>query len=607
MCAAIQSIIPELARLGEFSFKEALNLSGWPKVFPIDSSFEKAIIAKALERKLLTIKGKNFSVGEDAEKSSVVEKKQYEQLKRQFLESVKLRIRRTYSQTTDTQASGIAQYIESSLIGFFKECGLSLSTTLVDRYQNRNSAMPIPSSIIKFINQAALKFDTILERQIFSTISIDIFTQAETIEKEYLGRISQGFYAYHALGIFGDAARERLEQAKQTVWLVDSSLQIPILALAAPTSTTFRDTFIRLRELGIRFFTTEKLFEETTEHLLFAEDVVRKQGTSSYNLMAAATGQSPYRKANQFLEGFVRWRAAGNPNDWQAYMQKIFGVGNPNTKEIKSTLTELGIEVYPLDIWPGYEANDLQIYINYEQGIVDAWEKIIRPKQDFEDDLDILADYYKKAGPEADAMVIITQEREGKYHMLSESTEKSFAWFISQTSMLNSINNTKITWQPEAFLRFAATLAPASNSQDANRAFDLLLLGFTQLGVSLLNDKTINLAFGGLIDQAALDARELQESYISMLSEKYSESAESVIMRLRPMDRPTGVVQLQNEILEQQAKKMTEIKFGLETAINKAHHAEKRVGELEHVQRQIEEKRRKRKRKSQQAKPKKKK
>jgi hypothetical protein len=598
-----------LSKSKDFSLRDALLLTGWPEDFSIDQTFEQAIIERAIEKGILTPKDDKFSVGEKAESLSITQKKQYELLRRQFLESLKLKIRRKFSGLSDNQASEIAQYVDASLVGFFRECGLSLSTTLVDRAQKSNK--PIPSSIIKFINQAAAKYNDLLRRQAFSTVAVDIFSQPEVVEREYLGRISQGFFAFHALGLFGDAAKERLDHAKQTVWLIDSSLQIPVLALAAPTNAIFRDAFTRLKELGIRLFTTEKLFEETEKHLRFAEDVIQREGIAVHNIIAAATGQPPYRKANQFLEGFIRWQAAGNANDWQEYMYKIFEAKKPNRDNVKNALDKLGIEVYSLNNWPGYQNGDFYLYNEYEQRIVDAWEKIIQPSSDLEEaseeDPDILADFYKKAGPEADAMVITTQERLGKYYMLSEPNERSLAWFISQTSMLNSIDDVRITWQPEAFLRFSTTLAPDLGSQSANRAFELLLFNFTQLGVSLLDDKTLQLVFGGVIDQALLDAREMRAKYEELLSEKYSETPDDVLKRLKPIYRPAGVIQLQNEILTKQSEMMDQYETTLTDMTIRAHNAEKKTEELQHIQQMLDEKRRKQRRKSRQIKSRKKK
>jgi len=68
---------------------------------------------------------------------------------------------------------------------------------------------------LKFITEASTKYEDILKRQAFSTVSLDIFIRSEAAEREYLGRISHGFFAFHALGVFGEAAIERLKHAKR--------------------------------------------------------------------------------------------------------------------------------------------------------------------------------------------------------------------------------------------------------------------------------------------------------------------------------------------------------------------------------------------------------
>ena len=135
--------------------------------------------------------------------------------------------------------------------------------------------------MIHFIGDAANQSPDLQRRQAFSTVSIDIFAQPEESDKEYLGRVSQGFFAFHALGMFGEAAVKRLSQARETVWMIDSSAQIPALAIASPTHAVFKDCFCRLRDMGIRLFSTEKLFDETFDHYSFANDVVRRNGSFS--------------------------------------------------------------------------------------------------------------------------------------------------------------------------------------------------------------------------------------------------------------------------------------------------------------------------------------
>ena len=89
-----------------------------------------------------------------------------------------------------------------------------------------------------------------------------------------MGRIAQGFFAFHALGVYGDVATERLSHAKDTVWLVDSNVQIGLLALSSSSNALFRDCFNRLLDLKVRLFTTEKLFDEVHQHFYFPDKLI---------------------------------------------------------------------------------------------------------------------------------------------------------------------------------------------------------------------------------------------------------------------------------------------------------------------------------------------
>jgi hypothetical protein len=471
-----------------------------------------------------------------------------------------------------------------------REAGLSLATTLMANAESHSSS-PVPPSIITFVNHAAIRYEDLLRRQAFSTITIDIFAQPEDADREYIGRVSQGFFSFHALGLFGEAASERLTIAKQTVWLIDSSLQIPALAYAAPTSAVFRDTFARLNAMGIRLFTTESLFDETREHYWFAERVIQENGARSPQIIAAALGQPPYRKANVFLEGFVRWQAAGNPADWDAYTYVAFGHSNPSKDHLRQALTNIGVEIIPLENWPGYETEDRGESAELTVSIVQSWEKIL--KSEASADLDSIADFYDKAEPEAEALLIVQKERQGKYHVISALNQPSHAWFVSQTSMLNIvIRGPRITWQPEAFLRFASTLAPNTDAETASRAFDVLLLAFTEAGVSLLDQKTLIATFGGVIDQATISLEPLTKAYQETLAWKYSEDPKAILERIPPQYRPLAALQIANEIGLVQSDRSKYAEAVAAAALQRASKAEKKLALLEGVEKGLAEKRR---------------
>src|ERR1035441_770234 len=117
--------------------------------------------------------------------------------------------------------------------------------------------------------------------------------------------------------------------------------------------------------------------------------------------------------------------------------------------------------------------------------------------------------------------------------MRSPANENFPAWFVSQTSILNSISpGQKITWQPEAFMRFAATLARTSDQKAADRAFDTLLWSLAQSGVVVLDDRIVANVFGGVIDQAKLTIAEQHAAYDKVLGDKYGEPIEKVLDRV---------------------------------------------------------------------------
>ncbi len=584
--AAIQSAVPKLESLEQFTLQMALELAGWPKDFPLALDVSEKVRGQAVEQGLLTPVDNQFKVGDRAVSLAADNKSRFEHMRERFLESLRLRLKRTYPTLTYEEAVGIASDIEASLTGYFREGGLSLATTLFSTSEPKRIS-EVPRSIIKFITEASARYDDLLKRQAFCTASVDAFIRAGTAERDYLGRISQGFFAFHSLGAFGEVANERLRHAKETVWLIDSDAQIQAVALAAPTNVVFRDCFSRLCSAGIRLFTTENLFDETREHLWFANNEIRIYGPASPAVIAAAMGQAPYRKSNQFLQGFVRWQSAGNPCDWETYNFQIFGARKPTNKDIKQALGKLGIEVIALEGWPGFVDLDFQVrdeYIERIIGLLLGIEEIGNESQ--------ASHFREKARPEAEALVVVKREREGTYNILSNEGDGSPSWFISQTSILNAVEKgTRITWQPEAFLGFASTLAPAADPQAADQAFETLLWGLAQSGLSVLDEDIVVRVFGGVIDQATLQIAEQRQRYHETIEEKYGEPLESVLARVSPQNRPLAALQLANEMGEALEKTRHRAEGAADVERRRAELAERKLSEVERFRKKMEAKR----------------
>lgn len=596
--SAIQSTLPVLSLQSQFTLKQALELAGWPKGSSLSPELSQKIEERAISLGILEHANNHFSVGKNAEAQSSESKVTFEHMRERFKKSLQLRIKRSYPALTDSDALEISSDIESSLTGYFREGGLSLATILFSSIQPSTT---LPSSIVKFITEASARYNDLLKRQAFVSISIDAFAHAESAERAYLGQISQGFFAFHSLGVFGEVAIERLMHAKETVWLMDSNVLISALALASSTNHVFRDCISRLHAAGVRLFTTEKLCYEAYEHLYFADNKVIKQyGSASPEVIAASTGQVPFRKSNLFLEGFVRWQRAGNPCDWGQYLLNIFGERNPKKDDFAKTLSRLGVEVIAFNGWPGFKESDLSEYEEFASKIIEVREG--RQSKTNYKGTDFLTenDFLKKAQPEAEALIIINKEREGIFYILSKPSTPSQAWFISQTSILNTIERgAKITWQPDAFLSFASTVSTQADISTATSdAFETLLWNLAQSGLSLLDEKIISSVFGGIIDQATLKTTEEQQRYKETIEEKYGEPIESVLARVHPINRPLASIQLANEIAQQEARRAKLAEAREVAASRRATDAEKKLKEVEQYRKKMDAKKEKGRRKT---------
>lgn len=577
--AALQGIFCKLNSLNEFTIEDTLELLGWNlKEISLSNDFVRQIEEQVTKQGLFIKKGNKYVVNKGMEIILEEKKNNFDHLKQRFKESTLLRIKQNYSQVNDSDADQISIDIESSLTGYFRECGLTLATLLYSN-KNRTKKEVIPSSIIKYINESSARYDSLLLRQVFSTTATDAFVRGGSAEREYLGRISQGFFAFHALGLFGDSAIAKINYAKDTVWLIDSNIQILALALPAPTSLAFRECINRIKGLGIRLFTTERLFEETRKHLKFADRVIQEKGQSSPLVIAAATGQLPYKKTNQFLAGFIRWQAANNPCDWEEYLFSLFNSRKPDKDDVATAIKKLGIEIYPFEDWPGFDEIDYSTREEIVNQIVNS-QPLFRQSYNY-DDIDIITEPEKKAQPEAEAMIIVQRERNGKYNILNNTMTNSSAWFISSTSVLNLIGSEKITWQPEAFLRYSATLSLGIDGLSAERAFDTILWSLAQSGLNLLDDKIINSVFGGVIDQSVISSDSIDQLYEQNLAIKYGESRENVLKRINPKDRPMAVIQMANENAQIEIEKR---KLAEEANVEATKRAKKAENELEKLQ-----------------------
>lgn len=569
--AAILSVIPQLKAQKQFTLLQALQIAGWPKEYTLPDTLKNDVETWCISNKILIKNEMGFALDPQAENIFKEKRGLFDHSLERFKKSIELRLKRDYAELEIPKIELLVRDIVGSLAGFFREGGLTLASILYSEHEESN----LPVSIIPFITRASARYDDLLMRQAFFCVTVDLFINPEQADVDFLGRICQGYFAFHSLGVFGDVALQRLKLAKTTIWIIDSNMLIGALALGSAGNMAFRDCISQLKNVGIRLFTIDSLFKETVVHLWYADNEIGKYANDHSRIVAAARGDTPYKRGNTFLEGYTRWQDANGNITWANYLNKITGSLTFNQVAMQKALVSLGVEVISLPDWPGFDAkNDTATIEEFTDKIKRIYDTDLEKNPDDEE-----ADQTRKAKPEAEALTIITGELSGKFHML-ETT--SAAYFVSSTSILNAVmEGARVTWQPSAFLGFVSTLGNITAAKASVDAFDTILMQFAQTGTSIIDEGTVKRVFGAPIEQALLDIEELRSEYKAVLETKYGEPLESVLARVPYSQRQLARIQLLNEAAQAAIREKQRAEETAKSSQERAQKAEERVAVVE--------------------------
>ena len=229
-------------------------------------------------------------------------------------------------------------------------------------------------------------------------------------------------------------------------------------------------------------------------------------------------------------------------------------------KELRGRLNELGVGVVTFSDWPGFEAvRDYGQQKEYEERIV---ARILGSLYEAQDDSDTVPvgfrrDPHEKAKPEAEALVVVEGERSRELDILELGGKRGAAWFVSDTSILNAVfEDGRATWPSIGFERHIGTLMHGQGAEDV--AFGSVVETIAQSGYAVIGQDALEKAFGHLIDESGLSFIQECAALDENLGGKYSESVESVLGRLAPINRPLAAAQFRAEALQEEARRRRE-------------------------------------------------
>jgi hypothetical protein len=409
-------------------------------------------------------------------------------LRQRFEESIRLSLGAQYPKLSSEEIATIIDCLENGLTTAFKIRGLEIARSVfLDQPVDISGSM----DVLDTINKAASSLATTLAAA-YSDAMIEIILQPSEAVRSYLAALSQGYFAYHALGLEPHASQDRLELAKKKLWILDSSILIPLLAKYCVNHQYAYDLITRAAGLGFRLQTTELLFNEIFDHARFAIDTFWSAPPSDPKFILAATGQAGYRP-NLFIDGYVHWSVEdGNPS-LKRYFSEILKLKDKSdlSKAIHDSITGYGITIVPFDATPGFP---LESYAERDNVITPEIRKL---RQRF-------GTYRSDTQCQAEAEIII----------VARNTDTIF---LSRSSLLNRLRNGKnsLTWKPESFYRFLSLFT--SNQPQEDLLFQSMVQDLYSIGFSIIDKDALSRFAAPTIKQARMNLEAERSEYEEIL------------------------------------------------------------------------------------------
>lgn len=470
----------------------------------------------------------------------------------QFYGQATLDFRREFVDASDGQVSAFSQALDMSLVEAFRKRGLEIVNFIVHDQPVR---VPDASDLFHSFKKLSATLTGQEARYFFIKYATNILTKPNAIQKQYLWHLSQGYFAYHALQLDPQSRFFRKPLLSGSVWMLDSSVIIPLLAKGCVNHKFTVDLFARLQKLEVPAVTLTGIVTEVEEHALWARDFVKKQGEESPEFLRAALAMSDFRQ-NLFIDGYIQSRAEGACLNFNQYIAAIFGEHNWEASIIKQ-LGKFNVGVLQLREWRGFDTKDWGEVERYK-------ERVTKLRQE-------AGTYHSEdqCHVEGEVLTALANEASGRYTIRAEGSRQGGAFFVSQSTVLNAIETSpgermKLAWKPEAFYRFLLCFPVLTPNEDYLQ--ECMLGGFLTSGIQIINAKRYGEYFSPLIRQALLTFKEVADYYHATVKEKFSLSVEQAFNKAPELEKPFIPLQMAERAARSAALTVRELQEKVKTA-----------------------------------------
>ena len=412
-------------------------------------------------------------------------------IREKFEESCRVFLRREYPDLKDESVKSIIDALDTGLVRAYEKRGMEIARAV---FSSGVVDVSDATDVLETINKGIYIVSGDDQRSAFVDLMIEVVLRPDSEMRHYLAALSQGYFAYHALGLEPRCSDERLNMAREKKWILDSSILLPILALDCLNHLYAKDLLERMWNLGLPCYTTERLFEEVREHAWWATTRFADALPDSPNLLQAAMAGPGY-KQNLFLDGFMKWSLTQGAPLLRQYMSECLGSDYEKDLpgSIRSKVEDWGIEIMDFSRWPGFSQ--------------DSWSERDDIAAEIEELRRSYGTFRRESQCIAEAEVVLACEIDS-------------AAFLSQSGILNKLSRTepRMTLKPEAMYRFLSLFS--SMPAETDLLYDCMIQDFYYTGFDIVDKEVISQYVKPMVRQARMQLDQEKERYEQTLGQK---------------------------------------------------------------------------------------
>lgn len=497
-----QRIVEELAERA----RQLADSSGGPNPSPGEHSIDVAL-AGLVEDGLVAKDDMRIWLTDAGSALVGVQQGKAELLREQFVASLQSRVN-----TLLDSASEVSR-VTKVLSEFFEECMCKrgLGVALAWQGASANARRSHMTALLQHLPDHIETLNSIGEVEATIYAVEDILANPSKAEEIYLGMRMQAEFIVQLLAFSPELVATRARQMAETVFLLDSSVLIPLLAEGTAGHPSTRQLTKSLLELGATLATTEDFVQELAGHAIWASKIMATDGPHSTRVIAASLGRSGFRQ-NLFLAGFLSEIADGSASlDFGNYLDRICGSRHAHsgrTSAFATACEDRGIAVRGFANWEGFKED---LWADREAAREEI-ERLRRQQGNYRGDLQVRA--------EAGARVLIQFLRSGELGIVGRRFGQ--ALFVSNSRVVDfGLHQGEwVTMRADSVLQWIGTLSGAPPDQLACLV-DGLLWELAQDGFEIVDRERLLRVFAPTVDASVQHLSEQLEEYKKLSAEKY--------------------------------------------------------------------------------------